>query len=161
MKSSPARQSLADSASALRCAPANLSAANGSSRRRDLTISRVAAALRQTGFAAAACSSASAALAAAHPMKAQQAAAHAVRAHRNPARQTMASAAMTIKPLLRILGTRTIGTMFALAAECSVNGREARLKPVWTARAKAGGKAAKRQGRAIDAACVLAHEASP
>jgi hypothetical protein len=66
-----------------------------------LTISRVSAALRQAGFAAACDSatgrgggaSASAALAAVHPKKTHQA----------PARQTMADAAMTTKPLLRTL----------------------------------------------------------
>src|SRR5271163_331723 len=88
MKSSPVWQSLADSASALRCAAANLSAANGSIRRRDLISSRVSAALRHTDLAAAACGgSASAALAEAHAMTAHQAA----------ARQTMANAAMTMK----------------------------------------------------------------
>src|SRR5271165_6732341 len=90
MNSSPVWQSLADSASALRCAAADLSAANGSSRRRDLTSSRVSAALRQIGFTAPACWSASAALAEADAKTAQQAA----------ARQTNASAAMTRKPLL-------------------------------------------------------------
>ena len=88
MKSSPVWQSFADSASALRCAAANLSAANGSIRWRDLTCSRVSAALRHTGFPAATrTGSVSAALAVAH----------ANTAHHAAARQTMASAAMTMK----------------------------------------------------------------
>jgi hypothetical protein len=40
------------------------------------------------------------------------------------ARQTVASAAMTAKPLLRVLDS-----MMALAAECNVNDQGARLKP--------------------------------
>jgi hypothetical protein len=47
--------------------------------------------------------------------------AHAMTAHRDLARQTVASAAMTAKPLLRILDS-----MMALAAECNVNGQGAR-----------------------------------
>jgi hypothetical protein len=45
-------------------------------------------------------------------------------ARRDLARQTVASAAITAKPLLRILDL-----MMALAAECNVNGQGARLKP--------------------------------
>ena len=52
MNSSPARQSLADSASALRWAAANFSAANGSSSLCALTSSRVSDALRQTDLTA-------------------------------------------------------------------------------------------------------------
>ena len=52
--------------------------------------------------------------------------------------------------------------MFALAAECNVNGRGARLKPRnGRARAKAGGKAATARSGAIDAPRLLAHEAGP
>jgi len=70
-------------------------------------------------------------------MRAHHATAHAINAHRDLARQTVASAAMTAKPLLRILDP-----MMALAAECNVNGQGARLKPQPDKRAKAGGKAA-------------------
>src|SRR6516165_10277928 len=119
MKSSPLWQSFAYKASALRCAPANLSAANGSSRRRDLTISRVSAALRQTGFAATGRASASAALTGARAIRAHKAAAHPMRARRDRARRNMAGAAITTKPLLR----NAAGPMLALAAECNVNSR--------------------------------------
>src|SRR5208283_6161353 len=112
MNSSPAWQSLADKASALRCCAANLSAANGSSNLCALTSSRVSAALRQSGLGVAACGSASTACAAADAVARIKAA----------ARQAKAGAAMATNAPFR-----TSADMFAIAAECNVN--DARTEP--------------------------------
>ena len=80
-----------------------LSAANGSLRWRDLISSRVSAALRHTGFPAATRTGS---------VSAASAVAHANTAHHAAARQTMASAAMTMKAS----AVETLeGTMFRVA----------------------------------------------
>jgi hypothetical protein len=65
----------------------------------------------------------------------------------------MASAAMTAKPLLRILAS-----MLALAAECNVNG-QAPEKASNEGRARKGAEKRQTEGGTIDAPGVLAHEA--
>jgi hypothetical protein len=61
------------------------------------------------------------------------------------AQQTVASAAMTAKPLLRILDP-----MMALPAECNVNGRGARLKRQANEARESGRKSGdERQGRRL------------